>query len=186
MRKHQEAKRREEQSLHEQQARLSDIRKDLNHLFVLNDAHERGRLLEGVLNRLFSSAGVLVRESFARVSQPGEGAIEQVDGVIELDGHIYLVEMKWLKEPVGVADVSHHLARVFLRSATRGIFISYSEYTAPAVTMCKEALSKAVVVLCTLEEFVLLMESENSIAEFLRSKIRGAIIDKQPFTKSSA
>ena len=79
-----------------------------------------------------------------------------------------------------------HLGRIFLRNATRGIFISYSEYTPPAVTMCKEALSKAVVVLCTLEEFVLLMESENSIAEFLRAKIRRAIIDKQPFTKSWA
>ena len=106
-----------------------------------------------------------------------------IDGVIELDGDIYLVEMKWLNEPVGVGDVSNHLVRVYSSSESRGICISYSGYTAPAIEKCKESLSNIVVILCTLEEFVLLVEKEGSVEQFLKEKIRGSIIDKKPFTK---
>ena len=178
-----EDKRRETEELKRRRENIEAVHKDFNRLFAMDDAHKRGKLLEGVLNRLFEAYSILVRESFTRVAEPGHGVIEQVDGVVELDGHIYLVEMKWLAEPVGVADVSQHLVRVFNRSASGGIFISYSDYTTPAIDVCKESLSKAVVVLSTLQEFVLLMENEMSLVEFLKAKIRGSIIDKQPYTK---
>ena len=51
--------------------------------------------MESGLNRFFSSSGILLREAFTRVGEYGEGIIEQVDGVIEINGEIYLVEMKW-------------------------------------------------------------------------------------------
>ena len=182
-RKNLEDKRRETEALKQKQESLDAVRKEFNRLFGLDDAHERGRRLEGVLNRLFETSDILVRESFARVSELGHGVIEQIDGVVELDGHIYLVEMKWLKESVGVADVSQHLVRVFNRSASRGIFISYSDYTTPAIDVCRESLSKAVVVLSTLQEFVTLLECDMGLGDFLKAKIRGSIIDKQPYTK---
>ena len=182
-RKNLEDKRRETEALKERQENIEVIRRDFNRLFAMNDAHKRGRLLEGVLNRLFKVDGILVRESFTRVAEPGHGTIEQVDGVVELDGNIYLVEMKWLAVPAGRADVSQHLVRVFNRSESRGIFISYSEYTTPAIDTCKESLSSVVVVLCTLQEFVMLLENNKSLKEFLRAKIRGSIIDKQPYTQ---
>jgi hypothetical protein len=91
--------------------------------------------------------------------------------------------MKWLRDPVGKADVSEHLVRVFNRSASRAILISYSGYTAPAIETCKESLSKMVVVLCTIEEFVFMLERENSLEAFLKAKVRGSIVEKQPFTK---
>ena len=178
-----EDKRREAEELKRHREDIEAIRKDFYRLFAMDDAHQRGRLLEGVLNRLFETSDILVRESFARVSEFGHGVIEQIDGVVELDGHIYLVEMKWLKELVGVSEVSQHLVRVFNRSASRGIFISYSDYTTPAIATCKESLSKAVVVLCTLQEFVTLLESDTGLEDFLKAKIRGSIIDKQPYTK---
>ena len=98
-RKNLEDKRRETEALKQRQENIEVIRKDFNRLFAMNDAHKRGRLLEGVLNRLFKADGILVRESFTRVAEPGHGIIEQVDGVVELDGNIYLVEMKWLAVP---------------------------------------------------------------------------------------
>ena len=182
-RKNLEDKRREAEALRQQQEIIEAIRKDFNRLFAMDDAHKRGKLLEGVLNRLFGADGILVRESFTRVAEPGHGVIEQVDGVVELDGHIYLVEMKWLKEPVGRAELSDHMVRVFSRSASRGIFISYSEYTTPAIDICKDLSSKVVIVLCTLQEFVMLLESDMNLVEFLKMKIQGSIIDKQPYTR---
>ena len=182
-RKNFEDKRRETEALKQQQENIAAIRKDFNRLFAMDDAHKRGKLLEGVLNRLFEADGILVRESFTRVAEPGHGIIEQIDGVVELDGHIYLAEMKWLAKPIGVEDVSQHLVRVYSRSESRGIFISYSEYTAPAIDMCKESLSKMVLVLCTLQEFVMLLENDMRLKEFMRAKIQGSIIDKKPYTK---
>ena len=176
-------KRRELDALEQRRENLATIHNDFKRLFSMEDAHERGRLLEGVLNRLFKANDILVRESFTLVTEPEHGVGEQIDGVVEIDGEIYLVEMKWLTEPVGVPEVSQHLVRVFNRSASRGIFISYSDYTAPAIDVCKESLSQTVVVLSTLQEFVILLESDMGLEQFLKAKIQGSIINKQPYTQ---
>jgi restriction endonuclease Mrr len=159
------------------------IKADLFALFTETNAHKRGTALEDVLNRLFKSYCILIRESFRRVGSAGEGVIEQIDGVIDLDGNVYLVEMKWWSEPLGVSEVAQHLVRVFNRDAARGILISQSGYTDPAVTTCRESLAKSVFVLAKLEEIVFLLEREGSLAELLRAKVQGAIVDKNPLVE---
>lgn len=159
------------------------IKKDLYALFGITDASKRGTALEGILNRLFKSHGILVRESFRVVGRQGEGVVEQIDGVIEFDGHLYLVEMKWWSQPLGVGDVSPHLVRVFGRSGARGLVISSSGFTEPAVSTCRDALQQRVCVLATLEEFVLLLEQEQSLVSLLRHKVRAAITDKAPLVE---
>lgn len=103
-----------------------------------------------------------------------------------MDGHVYLVEMKWWSEPLGVGDVSPHIVRLFGRGDVRGIFISNSGYTDPAVTTCREALQQKVVVLCKLEEIVQLLDSEASLQALLKDKVHAAIVEKNPlFSKAS-
>ena len=92
-RKNLEDKRRETEALKRRQENIEAVHKDSNRLFAMDDAHKRGQLLESVLNRLFEADGILVRESFTRMAEPGHGVIEQVDGVVEIDGNVYLVEM---------------------------------------------------------------------------------------------
>jgi restriction system protein len=166
--------------LNERRTKLAEVKKDLFSLFGQSDPQARGKRLEEVLNRLFRTSGILVREAFVRVSPSGEGVVEQIDGVIELDGEIYLVEMKWWDKPLGTGEVSQHLVRVFTRSCARGILISYSGFTDPAVFICKEALARMVVVLAGLQEVVKLLEQEEDLSEFLRKKVRAAVIDKNP------
>ena len=182
-RKNREANRVEMEAKQRQREVSSEILRDFYSLFSMNNPQQRGLMLEGVLNRYFKAAGISVREDFRRNPELGFGVIEQIDGVIEIDGHIYFVEMKWLSSPVGKGDIAQHLVNVFNRSAVRGIFISYSEYTRPAIAICQESLAKAVAVLCNLKEFVFLLERECDLTEFLRQKIRAAIIEKQPYTE---
>ena len=104
----------------------------------------------------------------------------QIDGVIELDGEYYLVEVKFLSEPVSVNDVSRHLVRVFNRDSSRGIFISATHYSEAALETCKDSLTKAVVVLCMLEEIVHLLEREGDLEKFLKAKVQAAIVDRKP------
>lgn len=145
--------------------------------------HKRGNILEEVLNRLFKIYKISIRESFTLVKEEGKGIVEQVDGVIEIDGNLYLVEMKWTKDPIDVNPISRHLVRIYHRGQTRGIFISAADYTTGAISVCKEALQKTVISLCTFEEIVNLLEKENDLVSFLRDKINIAAIDKKPFKK---
>lgn len=159
---------------------LEEVRRDLSALFGEADAQKRGKALEGVLNRLFKVSGILVREAFTLRGWNHEGIIEQIDGVVEIDGEVYLVEMKWLKGRAGVPDVSGQLVRVFSRGEARGIIISALGFTAPAVTTCREALNNRVVIMCELQELVRLLEQGRDLREVLKAKIHAAIIDKNP------
>ena len=115
------------------------------------------------------------------MKEKGEGISEQIDGVVEIDGNLYFVEMKWTKDPIDVNPISRHLVRVYHRGYSRAIFISSSEYTQPAITICKEALQKTVIVLCNLQEIVNLLEKELDLYIFLKEKMNCSVIDKNPY-----
>lgn len=162
---------------------ISIIKSDLFELFSESNAQYRGKRLESVLNSLFEVYGILIKEAFTVTGDNKEGIVEQIDGVVELDGNVYLVEMKWLKSPVDIAEVSQHLVRIYHRGYARGIFISASNYTKPAINICREALQKATIILCGLDEIVRLLEEERDLKDLLKQKINAAIINKNPFYK---
>jgi restriction system protein len=166
----------------ERKAKLAKVKSQLFGLFAEADAQRRGKALEGVLNSLFAAYGILVKEAFTVKGRCGEGVIEQIDGLIEVDGQLYLVELKWWNSALGTAEVSPHLVRVFGRGGqARGLFISYSEFTAPAITTCRDALAGgAVVVLSKLQEIVELLDREADIKNWLKAKVTAAIADKNP------
>ena len=76
-----------------------------------------------------------------------------------------------------------HLVRVYGRGGlAHGIFISYTDYTEPAITVCKEALGRgAVVALCTLAELVRALENRADLKVFFKDKIDAAIVKKMPY-----
>jgi restriction system protein len=162
------------------------VRLDLVELCQETDASKRGKALEAVLNRLFALEGILIREAFKRLGVAGEGVVEQIDGVVALDGTTFLVEMKWWAKHLGVNEVSPHLVRVYSRSDVAGIIISSSGFTEPAVTQCREALAQKIVVLMTLAEIVRLLERSGSFVELLRKKIQAARLEKNPLLEVGA
>ncbi|HHW4678085.1 MAG TPA: hypothetical protein ACQGQH_01100 [Xylella sp.] len=168
----------------EKRAKIEDVSKRLFTLFSMDDKpQERGKLLETVLNDLFKAYGIHVREDFRRKSPDTGTVIEQIDGVIELDGAIHLVEMKWLNVPVGIGEFSPHLSRLFLRANTRGIFIATNGYTEPVLTECKNALNLKTIFLCSLQEFVMLLQRQGDLVALLKRKSQAAIVDKNPYVE---
>lgn len=156
------------------------VRDALYRLFAEENAQRRGKALEAVLNDMFRAYGVQVREAFTRTVQSA-GVVEQIDGVIALDGHTYLVEMKWWGEPLGPGEVSQHLVRLYQRSDVRGLIISYSDYTPAAIDVCRQALQQRVVALARLQELVTLLDQEKDLSAFLRAKVNAAMLDKNPW-----
>lgn len=169
---------------HARKKQIGELKEQLFSLFALDDKPQvRGKLLETVLNGLFRAYGVLVHEDFKRRDPDSSTVLEQIDGVIVLDGTIHLVEMKWLKDPVGIADFSPHLVRLFSRASASGIFISNSEFTEPVLKECANALNQRTMFLCSLQEIVMLLQNEADLLSLLRKKSQAAVIAKQPFLK---
>ena len=152
---------------------------ELSALYQETNAQKRGKQLEAILNSLFESEGILVRESFTIKGENNEGVIQQVDGAIEVNSDLYLIEMKWCKEALGPGDVAPHMMRLFERSDVRGIFISASGYTEAAIINIKKALNQKTVVLFTLKELVILLEEESSFESLLKSKILSIKLDEK-------
>lgn len=164
------------------QAKIEDASQRLVALFGMDDRpQERGKLLEAVLNDLFRAYGIHVREDFRRKDPDTSVVVEQLDGVIELNGQLHLVEMKWLNSPVGMGEFMPHLGRLFLRANAHGIFIATNGYAASVVSECRNALSQKTMFLCSLQEFVMLLQRQGDLVELLRKKSQAAIIDKNPF-----
>ena len=129
--------------------RLDKISEAKETLFALFGAgltpQQRGKQLEGALNRLFGAFDIAIQEAFHLVGNQGEGIVEQVDGVIELKSALYFVEMKWYRKPVGKPQVSEHLVRLMSRDLARGFFISASDFTESAIRTSREFLQHKVV-----------------------------------------
>jgi sugar/nucleoside kinase (ribokinase family) len=117
------------------------------------------------------------------VGEAGEGIVEQIDGIIELGGVLYFVEMKWYRNPVGKPEISEHLVRLMSRAEVRGIFISASDYTEPAIHTVREFLQHKVLVLSTLHEIVRLLEQQTT---FRSSSQRKSRLRRYTKTRTSA
>lgn len=160
------------------------IKKDLYSLFGESNAQKRGKQLEKVLNSYFKTFNILIKEDFKRSGDNGEGILEQIDGIIEIDYQIYLVEMKWTQNPIASNDIFAHLGRIYYRTNAHGIYISASGYTPSGIEAAKDALKgNALLVLFDLEEFVNIMQNEMDFIQYLRDKIKKAIIEKNPFVR---
>lgn len=173
----------EVKALREKNGRREKVKDELFSLFSESDAVKRGKALEVVLNSLFSCYDILVRESFTVRGKCGEGVIEQIDGLIEIDGNLYLAEMKWWNTSIGVNEIAPHLVRIFTRAGqARGIFISYTDFTNPAIEQCRQAINGgAVVVLSTLQEIISLLNENGDFKKWLKKKVELSIIDKNPY-----
>jgi hypothetical protein len=162
-------------------AKIAEAKKKLFRLFS-NDLtpQARGKALEDALSSAFAAYDISVSTAFHHSTQD-IGTVEQIDGVISFDGHLYVVEMKWYSAPVGVEEISPHLVRLMGRSEARGLFISASDYTAPAIETTHEMLSHKMMILATLQELIAILEREGDLVDMLRSKVNAAVLHKNPF-----
>lgn len=192
MKDERERERAEHRRLHEANAaavakRDADrdaIKRDFAALFADTNPWRRGKSLEAVLNRLFQHCGVLVREAFTLRGNEGQGIVEQIDGVIELDSHVYLVEMKWYGDRLGVAEIGQHLLRVFTRGGdVRALIVSDSGFSEPAIEQCRNVLAHKVIVLCELEELFRSLDADGETVRMLQAKAHRAMINREPFSR---
>lgn len=179
--KHREELNLKIKKIEKKKTQLEEVKQKLYSLFSVTDEQKQGIILEEILNSLFKINSFLIREPFKMKKEKSQDAEEQIDGEIELEGKFYLVGMKWTKEPTDVGQVLRHLARVYHRNCTGAIFISASGYAESVLPACKEALQNTIIILCTLEEIVKLLETEGDLKDFLKKKVSAAVSWQNPF-----
>jgi len=139
----------------------------LNELLNLNKLapQERGYAFEKFLNTLFNTFDMKARSPFRLVG-------EQIDGSIEFEGNIYLIEAKWQNALVGNADLLVLHGKVGGKATwSRGIFISYSGFTKEGL----EAFSKgrpANLIAVTGQDLYFILEGGMPLDQMIRLKAR--------------
>lgn len=128
----------------------------------------KGYEFEKYLRDLFDAAGLKPRESY-RVKG------EQIDGSIEFNGNVYLVEAKWTGGPVNRSDLVVFADKVSRKSKfTRGIFVSHSGYVENAVETY--AIGKTPeIILIDMKEMTWALENGIDIEDILSKKVRKLI-----------
>ena len=163
-------------------AKIEDLQSRLSVLIeTADEPQDDGRLIEPILGDLFRTYNIQIREDFTRRDPDSGLVLAQVDGAIELDGIVHLVELKWLKEPLGPADFSPQLGRLMSRPDVSGIFLSMSGYTESVIRECAKALDRRMLFLCSLQEISRLLLRQDDLIRFLKRKSRAAIVDRNPY-----
>lgn len=86
--------------------------------------HPRGYAFEKFLKDVFAAHEMDPRASFRNRG-------EQIDGSFTLDGHTYLFEAKWQKDPIDAPELHAFNGKVAEKTAfTRGLYISHGLFSA--------------------------------------------------------
>lgn len=142
-------------------------------LYDLRDLEpqQRGYAFEGFLQRLFADAGLAPRQPFRNIG-------EQIDGSFVLDSEVYLLEAKWTRAEIGVADLHAFHGKLEKAAWTRGVFISYGGFT----TVGLKAFGPARRMFCVEgRDLYEGLDRHIPLIDMLRAKFRQAAETGEPF-----
>ncbi len=149
-------------------------------LFAIQNPQERGKKLEKVLNDIFSYFKIGVKEDFVIYDDETGKNYEQIDGVVEINHYLTLLEMKWEKNALGADKVGRFMSRLMVRKNVDGIIISYSSFAETALITAKEALAVSVLALIDLKDIFDVLNQEKDLSEFFSEIIKNVKLYKNP------
>jgi hypothetical protein len=137
-------------------------------------AQERGYAFEKFLTTLFKAFGMEPRTPFQLVG-------EQIDGSIEFEGNIYLVEAKWQNGLVGNAELLTLHGKVGGKATwSRGIFLSYSGFTQDGLDAFGRGRPTNLIAV-TGQDLYFVLEGGMSLDQMIRVKARRAAEEGTPY-----
>jgi len=146
---------------------LEALKRDLYQAFRVSDPSERRAILGSVLPRLFTCHDIRTRQATA--APP----VDDAAVLIEFDEGFFLVELRWSDRPLDFKQLAPHLVTLYGCPDLRGLLISSSGFTDHAVRDLS-SIQPQRMVLCQLQEIVLLLEQGHDLKKLLRAKLRAA------------
>ena len=148
----------------------------LNELLSLNKLtpQERGYAFEKFLTTLFKVFGMEPRTPFRLVG-------EQIDGSIEFDGNIYLIEAKWQNALVGNTELLTLHGKVGGKATwSRGIFINYSGFSQDGLEAFGRGRPTNLIAVSG-QDLYFVLEGGMSLDQMIRAKARRAAEEGTPY-----
>ncbi len=144
---------------------LLQLKEEFGYLAVEKDRAKAGLALEKLLNRLFELCDLKPRQPFRVVG-------EQIDGSFELEGQIYLLELKWEQNPLPEADLLVFRGKIEGKSTfTRGVFIALNGVSDQARDAITRGKAPSFFVMDGYDLMMVLSEAV-SLTHFLRQRVR--------------
>ena len=150
------------------------MKRDLYQAFRVSDPAERSAILATVLPRLFTCHDIPTRRATA--APP----VDDAAVLIEFDGGFFLVELRWSDRPLDFRQLAPHLVTLYGCPDLRGLLISSSGFTDQAIRDLS-SIQPQRLVLCQLQEIVLLLEEGRDLKGLLLAKLRAAETERRPW-----
>ncbi|MDP9959279.1 hypothetical protein [Chryseobacterium lathyri] len=122
-------------------------------------SQQRGRDFEELINNIFKEEKVLLRRGFHTTDNKSE----QIDGAIEIDNRIFLIETKWVQSNLAASDLFSFIGKIENKFfGTLGIFISKEELSENFINALNKGRRQAVLVIHG-EDIDLLFDPKNKL-----------------------
>lgn len=173
-RSREEAQRREAQDTMVQQSAL--LLAQFDHAATSGDPHQRGYLLQDLLNRVFDLHGVTVHRDFKR-----NAGGEQIDGAFVLDGWHYIVECRWRQRLADIRQLDGLSGQV-ARSGrqTMGMFLSIEGWSNNVIPLMKQNPEKTIFLMEGFD-FRSILDRRIELRAVLAAKIAALNFEAEPY-----
>lgn len=115
-------------------------------------SQQRGRDFEELINNIFKEEKVLLRRGFHTTDNKSE----QIDGAIEIDNRIFLIETKWVQSNLAASDLFSFIGKIENKFfGTLGIFISKEELSENFINALNKGRRQAVLVIHGEDRFII-------------------------------
>jgi hypothetical protein len=144
---------------------LSNFREEYHKMQQNPDAQSRGYEFQSFLERLFKLWQLNPRAAYRTEH-------DEIDGSIELDGEVYLLEARWRSRPTDKEDLSNFYFKIENKANwTRGIFISISGFNEQALNYLT---SNSILNFIAIRggEIELILDGKVDLLDMLRKKVR--------------
>jgi hypothetical protein len=144
---------------------LLQLKEEFGHLAMEKDRAKAGLAFEKLANKLFELHDLKPRQPFRIVG-------EQIDGSFELDGEIYLLELKWEQNPLPEADLLIFRGKIEGKSTfTRGVFIALNGISTQARDAITRGKAPSFFVMDG-HDLMMVLSEAISLNTFLRQRVR--------------
>jgi len=158
--------RTEARELRHMAEKLAELKGRYEDLVVMENAQERGRLLEALLRDLFVLFDLDPKAAFKLRG-------EQIDGSFSLDGTHFLLEAKWTKDPSERKELDAFKSKIEDKiENTLGLFVSINGFGETAVE--RHSGQGAQMLLMTGADLYLVLDARIDLVELLERKHRHA------------
>lgn len=161
----QEARRSQEAALRQFSDDLKDLYQDFLTLHKSQNPQQRGRDFESLLHHLFNLYDMEPRLAYSLES-------EQIDGAVSFDTDDYLIEAKWLSNPVSRSELDIFAAKVGRKGKNAlGLFIAVNGFSKPGLETYSTSTSFLAI---DGMDLILVLEGRVRLDDLLKAKRRHA------------